>query len=535
MPFYLSACLMVASVLLGGGTRGGFLSDALLQLIAVPALAAAAWMACERPLPRPTRIALIIAFALPVLALLQLIPLPAAVWTALPYREVAADAFRLTGAALPWMPLSLAPAATWLSVLSVLPPLAVFVATVLLGRRQRRHLSVVLIVLALVSVFLGLLQVVQGPHSPLRFFAVTNPSEAVGFFANRNHFSALLYAATLFAAAWAINLTVTAGPQVRTYDTRAILALIVAFITIVLLIAGQTMARSRAGLLLTIVALFGAFAMAVSDRRASAGLTPAKLLGSAIAVAVIFAAQYALFRLFERFEADPLEDARVVFARNTFAAARALMPFGSGLGSFVPVYGLFEKPTDALANTFANHAHNDILEFWLETGIVGLLLMILFVVWVIWRSLKVWRAAPGARLAAIDQLLMRAATLVVVLLLAHSIVDYPLRTGAMMAILAYACALLVAPPIGADDPVHAAAGSADVPARPRPPRRRAPAIASPPPVAAATRPLRSPASPASPRSAPARWGSEVEWPEAWRQSTPSAPTSPSGSRRPPDE
>ena len=39
----------------------------------------------------------------------------------------------------------------------------------------------------------------------------------------------------------------------------------------------------------------------------------------------------------------------------------------------------------------------------------------------------------------------RAGTLVVALIVAHSFVDYPLRTGAMMAILAFACGLLVAP------------------------------------------------------------------------------------------
>ena len=533
MPFYLTAFLIVASVLLGGGTRSGFLSDFLLQILAIPVLVSVAWTACERPLPRSTRVALIIAFTLPVLALLQLVPLPAAVWSALPHRHVAAEGFELAGAPLPWMPLSLAPAATWLSLLSVLPPLAVFVGIVMLGRRQRRHLSVLIIALALVSVFLGLLQVAQGPDSPLRFFAVTNPTEAVGFFANRNHFSALLYAAMPFAAAWAINLSITAGPHVRAFEPRAVVLLVISFTVIVVLIAGQTMARSRAGLALTIIALFGAFAMAVSDRRATSGLTPIKLLGGATALAGIFAAQYALFRLLERFEKDPLEDARIVFARNTFEAASAFMPFGSGLGSFVPVYGLFEKPADTLANTYANHAHNDIVQFWLETGVVGLLLMGLFTAWLVWRSVQVWRAAPAARIAEIDQMLMRAATLVIALLLAHSFVDYPLRTGAMMAIMAYACALLIEPPIGADEAVSAAAAADVANSTPPPhkPRRRAAAVVSPAP--AASRSVTP--DPEWPRPSSTRWGAEVEWPEAWRKPTRTSSSDPATSRDPQDD
>ena len=34
-PFWLTAFTLLAALLLGGGTRGGFLSDALLQLLAI--------------------------------------------------------------------------------------------------------------------------------------------------------------------------------------------------------------------------------------------------------------------------------------------------------------------------------------------------------------------------------------------------------------------------------------------------------------------------------------------------------------------
>src|SRR6202161_4991854 len=37
-PFWLTAFTLLAALLLGGGTRGGFLSDALLQLLAIPLL-----------------------------------------------------------------------------------------------------------------------------------------------------------------------------------------------------------------------------------------------------------------------------------------------------------------------------------------------------------------------------------------------------------------------------------------------------------------------------------------------------------------
>lgn len=51
----------------------------------------------------------------------------------------------------------------------------------------------------------------KGLMSSLRFFEYTNPTEAVGFFANRNHFAALLYTVMLFAAVWAADGATTVG------------------------------------------------------------------------------------------------------------------------------------------------------------------------------------------------------------------------------------------------------------------------------------------------------------------------------------
>ena len=175
-------------------------------------------------------------------------------------------------------------------------------------------------------------------------------------------------------------------------------------------------------------------------------VSPTKLLAIAIAVTVIFSLQYALFRIQERFEADPVDDARLVFIPNTIEAAKAYLPFGSGLGTFVSVYPLFEKAEGTLANTYANHAHNDAVEAALETGIFGLVLMGLFVTWLAYRSAAAWTGPIPRGASELDQTLARAATIVIVLLLAHSLVDYPLRTGAMMAVMAFACALLIPPP-----------------------------------------------------------------------------------------
>ena len=199
--FYLCTVVIVASLFLGGGTRGGYLSDAILQLLSIPLLVASLWRLSEVPLTKDTRRALFFCLAIAVLPLVQLIPLPPWLWTALPNRQLEVETFQLVGETVPWMPISVSPRGTWLSALSLLPPIAIFLGTLLVGYRERRSLSLVFLVVGVISVFVGLLQVAQGQASPLRFFAITNPTEAVGFFANRNHYAALHYCLMLFVVA----------------------------------------------------------------------------------------------------------------------------------------------------------------------------------------------------------------------------------------------------------------------------------------------------------------------------------------------
>ncbi len=159
------------------------------------------------------RFAFLVVAAIVLLPLIQLIPLPPFLWTALAGRASFASAYQEAALGVPWLGISLDPAATWRSALALIPPVAVFLSTVLLGRAARRVLAAGIVAFAFVSVLLGLAQLTQGSGSPLRLFAVTNSTEAVGFFANRNHFAALLYSALPLTAAFAVGFA--NGPPAR--------------------------------------------------------------------------------------------------------------------------------------------------------------------------------------------------------------------------------------------------------------------------------------------------------------------------------
>ena len=465
----------------------------VLQIVALPSLLLALWQLSEIPWTPQLKKALLFCGAIVALPLIQLIPVPPSMWTALPHRAYSTTAYTLLGQSLPWLPLSVSPHATWLSLNALMPPLAVFLSVVLLNYRQRQLLSLLLLGLGFLSVCLALLQVAQGENSPLRFYGFTNFSEAVGFFANRNHFAAFLYCVILVAAAWATNAALTATKS-RMYAPSTLMPLILSFTLIVVLIAGQLMSRSRAGLGLTIIALLAWLALAASDRRSMAGgLNARRLIIAAMVVAALLTTQFALYRIMERFTPDTLADWRIPFARNTTTAAWAYMPFGSGMGTFIPVYALFE-PREDVFKAFANRAHNDILEVWLEGGVPALLLMAAFAAWLAARAYALWRSSTLGD-AAIDQLLARAAMLMLVLLIVHACVDYAFRTAAIMAVFAFACGLLVPPPPNAKISPEPTLG---------PPKGALPAVRPAPP----------------PRSSHVsegnRWGQDIEWPEEWR-------------------
>ena len=192
--------------MLFGGAGGYGWSDAIVQLAALPLLAWALFKLTPSLLGRDGQWAIVLLCAIIAWPLLQLIPMPPSVWSGLPGRGEIASAYEAAGMTLPWLPISLYPTATWLGLLSLVPATAVFLAMLSLERHSRRVLILVIFIVIFASAVLDMLQIMGGEESPLRFYAVTNPGRAVGFFANSNHNAAFLYSAIPFVTAYAIGL-----------------------------------------------------------------------------------------------------------------------------------------------------------------------------------------------------------------------------------------------------------------------------------------------------------------------------------------
>jgi O-antigen ligase len=161
-------------------------------------------------------------------------------------------------------------------------------------------------------------------------------------------------------------------------------------------------------------------------------LGPAAALTLVVAIAAIAATGIGANKLGA--EADTSAQSRLEILAPTIEITREFLPFGTGLGSFRQVYPLFEDP-DVVNNIYVIHAHNDFAEWAMETGAPGIIMLLLFLAWWARAVFLVWRNADSGAFA-------RAASIASAALLAHSLVDFPLRTNGLAGVFALCIALL---------------------------------------------------------------------------------------------
>jgi O-antigen ligase len=432
-----TALLLCSALVFGGASQGNALALGAAELLALPAFGIGLWTV--RPtLRRPgSRLALGILAAVILIPCLQLIPLSAAVWSRLPGRAGVVEVLRTAGIPIGAMPLSLTPRTTLHCLLALIPPAAALLIAPSLHAAARGRLVIVILWTALTAVLLGILQITRGPDSVLYFYADTNNGSAVGFFSNRNHMADFLACAIPLSAA-ALAARWRAATHLPSLSDTAILALVA------IVILGVAVTGSRAGIILCLAGLLGALAILwparIASERVRAGPRAAlvlALLATAVVVAALALGDVpALARFGEgadtRFEAAPV----------VFKAVKTFWPVGSGVGSFIPIYQTFQ-PTRLVDPSFFNHAHDDFLEVPLETGLAGVLVFAAFLVWFARRFRSAWSTTDAPKTRALP----RAGSLVAVMILLHSTVDYPLRTVALATLFAFACGLMIAPPV----------------------------------------------------------------------------------------
>ncbi|MGI8706151.1 MAG: O-antigen ligase family protein [Sphingomicrobium sp.] len=415
---YLLLCILL------GGSAQGVWTNLALQLLGIALIAGAA-IASEPP-DQETDSSTIVYMLLGLgglVILLQLIPMPQSLWAELPGRSGLVSALALIGDTRPALPLSETPYRSVTTLFALIPGLALF-AAVKMVRPSPRWLAVAIAAGMFCSIALGAFQVVSERDSWAYLYEITNRG-AVGVFANRNHMGTLLIVSIPFATAL---LVATEGDRGGSAQARWVIGVA----ALILVIVGLVLNGSLAAISLAVPVFIASAAMVPAAVRWRGIALP--VAGVALIGGVALLASAPIATVITEAGAETSVQSRQAIWSTTSSAIRDTFPAGTGLGSFEQVYRQYDDPSDVTL-TYVNHAHNDYLQLVLELGAPGLALIVLFLGWWAAAAIKVWTSALSTPFG-------RAGTIASAAILAHSVIDFPLRTAAIAAIFGVAIAMM---------------------------------------------------------------------------------------------
>lgn len=430
--------------LMGGGSRDDIASLVILR----PACAVFAAYALTVARPgdfAQLRVPLLLLLALGGWMLVQLIPLPLGLWSALPGRAAIAANDQLAGLGAIWRPITLSPAKTMNALGSLVVPITGLLLYGIQRDSDRHKILPMILILASATALMGAAQKAMGGGGPLYFYAQTNLGEAVGLFANRNH-NAVFLATTLLVGGYLFS----ERRRLKTGGAASIKPMLIAGACL-LVISMLLINASRAGLLIGMLAIGLGVALYLAggqrEHDGHARGVPLKawlpvagvIIVSMIGAAILFANAASFDRLVSLSIA---EESRTQVFPQIVAMARDHWFLGAGFGSFEYVYREYEV-SQFLRADYLNNAHDDWLQWIIEGGLPAILIALGFAAWLVRAGLEHWRVrannAPRTQMVAM-------ALGVLLLLLLASALDYPLRVPSMMLYAILMVALVADPP-----------------------------------------------------------------------------------------
>ena len=380
-----------------------------------------------------------------VVSLLQLVPLPPGVvkllsprahdiFTGLSRDGIAAPAGRMT--------LSLAPSAS-LGELVLILCYGLFGFLVLRTVRSRRQVEALVLVIlasALFQALYGMAEMFSGHEMIFGRVKRFGTGSVTGTYVNRNHFAGFLEMAFPLALGYLLvkarYFAMERGLSLRrrilwfgqeSLQWTLLLGLVPVFIGV-----GLVFSRSRSGILILVVTAVLAAAAAASWRELAEegggeggrGRGHGRMVRLVLMVVLAAAVWLGVGPVIERFsEADITGEARRQFYANTVRMIGDFPLAGTGKGTYVNAYAMYETVDDRLRLSFA---HNDYLEFAAENGIVaGAALAIAGVGLAVWLA-AMWRRRRSGFAKGIGL----GAVLGVTAILIHGFTDFNLQIPA---------------------------------------------------------------------------------------------------------
>lgn len=426
-----SAALLILCFVYGGDSAKGNLGMMAAQMLAIPLLIFGVFRAAQRGNLRSARWAVVVAILIALLPLLQLLPIPASLWT-LPIGRLSLlqdlDAVGIASVDQRW---SLSPSATERDFYFLLPGLALFFCMLGLGRTAWRRMLGLIVVICVANLVLAFAQVAAGQDSFLNPYPKFAPAMA-GVFANRNHQADLLAIGLMLVVVFLIDNWKQARDNQRSFGKLGALAFVGLIFVLALPLVG-----SRAGVIVAMVMLMAALLTSGLPAWQSFRRKPALQIG-ALMTLIIFVAGLQAARAWMQVDVAE-EGSRHTLMTETVRIGAEHAPLGSGVGTFVATFQ--QGASDAVPlNAYVNNAHNEYAQWWLEVGIAGVLLTLLSLAVLIGALLALLRQRPGSSTRVVGIAAMMGIGVIVL----HSTVDYPLRTQAMLAVFAVLAGIAIA-------------------------------------------------------------------------------------------
>lgn len=422
----LSLILAIAMIALLWLSGGASRPDALGQVV-VRAGAWAILMSAVLLGPRPafddTRPVLLLLFVAVLLPLVQLIPLPPSWWQKLPSREI----LLIPGEPLPWRPWTMTPGATRNALASLIVPVSMVLVLMQAGDRTRRAMPTILLGMIGTAMLLGLLQF-SGAQVNNPFLNDT-PGDVSGIFANRNHFALLLAIGCVIAPVWAFI-----DPAALRWRGPLATGLVLLFV-LTILATGSRTGMLLGGLALGMALLLIGQRLRYWLRNGSRWLLPAFVAAVVLTIMGFIALSFAADRadaINRLIALEGGEDMRSRALPTVLSMVREYFPFGTGFGSFDPIFRIHE-PFALLKLSYFNQAHNDYLGIALDGGIAGIAALAAGILWWLVATIRIWRSSGDDTL-----LLGKLGSAIILLVLIASVTDYPARTPTIMAFLTIA-------------------------------------------------------------------------------------------------
>ena len=235
------------------------------------------------------------------------------------------------------------------------------------------------------------------------FRELTLGGEPFGAFVNRNHFAGF------------VGMLIPLGLGLAFVKRSKEKRILFGFLTLIMTVA-LFFSLSRGGIL-SFFSGIALFALLMIQSRVQA--KKVWVIGFFLIVLMTYLLYLGIDPIIDRFyKTDVTKEQRLIVWSATWDAIRDFWITGSGLGTFINIFPLY-SPVETQLSIY-DHAHNDYLEFILETGLIGTILLITFITLSVYSFAKsgLQGRAGILKIAAVSS----ASTMIV-----HSIFDFNLH------------------------------------------------------------------------------------------------------------